>query len=468
MRCFRYAPWAMLLFCLACSGGGGGSSSSTSPDTPAPTDTTPVTEQPQATPDPTPVADLDTPLRAALNAAGVVPLTTPPQDAHQVVLGQALMFDKILSGNKDMACATCHHPDFQTGDALSLSIGTGGHGLGPLRTLGTGKTFIPRNAPPLFNLNGVNTLFWDGRIQGTQTPAGAQTPPGLSGALAAQALFPVTDRDEMRGQAGDTAVDGSPNELAPLADNDFTGIWAGVVNRLTAIPQYVIMFQNANPGLDPANIRIQHVANAIAAFEIDQGGRHDSPFDRYVAGDNAALSDAQKRGASLFYGQARCAQCHRGGLLSDFQFHDVAFPQVGPGKGAEAPLDLGRGRETGQAQDRFRFRTAPLRNVARTGPWTHAGGYTTLENVVRHYINPGQALQNYDPGQLDPRLQGQVHVQDAIAAGVLNNLDPILRQPNPLSPQDVSDLVAFLNALTDDNPVAGPPASVPSGLPVDP
>ncbi|MCA9796600.1 MAG: cytochrome-c peroxidase, partial [Candidatus Eremiobacteraeota bacterium] len=214
----------------------------------------------------------------------------------------------------------------------------------------------------------------------------------------------------------------------------------------------------------------QHAADAIAAFEIARIEHLNSPFDRYVAGDNAALTDAQKRGGQIFYGRGRCAACHRGGLLSDLAFHNIASPQVGPGKGAEAPLDFGRGRETGQPGDRFRFRTPTLRNVALTGPWMHSGSYTSLQAVVRHYINPAQALNNYNPNQLQPQFQSQVHVQDQLNAGVLNTIDPVLATPIQLNNGDVNDLVDFLGALTDDtstnlNGLA--PASVPSGLPVD-
>ncbi len=458
-----------LLLCLAC-GGGSTSSPSASTDPAPPTDPTqPVVQPPPAPPAP---ADLDTPLRAALTAAGVGPLIVPAADPARVALGQALMFDKLLSGNQDIACATCHHPRQETGDGLSLSIGTGGSGLGPGRALGPGKTFIPRNANALFNLSQVEVMFWDGRVSGTsaagfRTPAGAELPAGLTSALAAQAMFPVTSRDEMRGQAGDLALDGSVNELALLGEDDFAGIWNALAARLKANSQYVSLFQSAFPEVPPDQIGFQHAANAIAAFESSQLTRAGSPFDRYLAGDNAALSEAQKRGALLFFGTARCSVCHRGGLLSDFNFHDIAAPQVGPGKGEEAPLDFGRGRETGLATDRFRFRTPPLRNVAVTGPWTHSGAYTSLEAVVRHYINPARALQTYDPAQLEARLQGQVHNQESIAAGLLDNLDPVLRQPNPLDDAQVADLVDFLRSLTDPTPLPAAPPSVPSGLPVD-
>lgn len=476
----NFLIFAITMSFFACGGGGGGGggggetaagSSAPAAQNAVAVNTAPATNTPPVTPA-TPPDPADQQLRAALAQAGVNPLPpVPVQDANLVTLGEALMFDPILSGNKDIACATCHHPSRSSADGLSLSIGTKGTGLGPTRQLGAGRDFIPRNAPALFNLAGVQRMFWDARVsgnaaQGFTTPAGGVLPAGLDHALAAQALFPVVSPAEMRGVPGDLASDSSSNELAGLAADDFTNIWAGLMTRLLAIPEYASLFQNAFPGVPQQQLGFQHAANAIAAFELQSFSQMDSPFDRYLAGDDSALNDAQKRGALLFYGRARCATCHRGPLLSDLQFHNIAAPQLGPGKETSPPLDLGRAEATGNPQDNFRFRTPILRNVAMTGPWMHAGAYTTLDAVVRHYRNPAQSLRNYDSSQLDPRLSGEVHVQEQLNAGILNTLDPLLA-PVALNNNEVDDLVAFLGSLTD--PTAAlvvAPATVPSGLPV--
>jgi len=435
--------------------------------TPTPTPAPTVTPAPTPTPNPNPVPPnaLDQQLRPLLQANGVNVLPAAPQSTQVMVeLGRALMFDKLLSGNRDIACATCHHPAEGTGDGLSLSIGTGGVGLGPTRQLGAGRPFIGRHAPDVFNRGRDAVMFWDGRVSGTAqsgftTPAGNQLPQGLTDALSAQAMFPVQNRDEMRGQAGQ-------NELANFADNDFTGLWNAIMTRLRGVPQYVTMFNAAYPGVPTDQLGFQHAANAIGAFEATFTTAN-SAFDRYLSGDNAALTDVQKQGAVLFYGRARCAECHRGGLMTDLQFHNIAMPQVGPGGGPEAPLDFGRGRETGNPADRFRFKTPSLRNVAVTGPWTHSGAYTSLDLVVRHYINPGQALQNYNVNQLDARLRNQVRNAQIIQAGVLQNLDPLV-PPIALNNNEVNQLLQFLNSLTDTTSLQNArPASVPSGLPVD-
>src|SRR3989449_10241905 len=146
---------------------------------------------------------IDAQLRQDLSRWGVIPIgAMPPQDPALVALGQALMFDKILSGNRDIACATCHAPVQHAGDGLSLAIGTGGTGLGPSRTLGPGRPFVPRNAPSLLNAGlGLPYVFWDGRVFKFE-PGGAVVsgpdsvplPPGLPNILAAQAMLPVLNR----------------------------------------------------------------------------------------------------------------------------------------------------------------------------------------------------------------------------------------------------------------------------------
>jgi cytochrome c peroxidase len=420
---------------------------------------------------------LDQQLRTTLRTAHVTPLDPgPAPPAAQVALGRALMFDKELSGNRDISCATCHHPLMHTADGLSVSMGTGGRGLGPTRVLGAGRSLIPRNAPEVFN-RGVplwTTMFWDLRVSGSaatgfSSPAQGALPAGLDSVLAAQAMFPVTARDEMRGAVGDVDVFGQPNEMARLPDSDFTTMWATLTQRLLRIPQYVALFGDAFPGVPTEQLGFQQAANAIAAFEIDAWTLLDSPWDRYVAGDDNALSLNAKRGALLFFGKAGCVGCHTGALLTDQQPHDIAVPQVGPGKGAEAPLDYGYGRESGEQSDRYKFRTPPLRNVAITGPWMHDGAYTSLESAVRHVLDPVTALRHYDVSQLAPEMRPMFRGSEETLAAILGNLDPLVAEPTALSDDEVNQLLTFLEALTDPAAIdlgSDVPDSVPSGLPV--
>ena len=423
-----------------------------------------------------PPASLDADLRQSLSRWGTVPIgPTPAQPAALVDLGQALMFDKVLSGNRDIACATCHNPGSHAGDGLALSIGTGGSGLGPSRTLGLGRQFIPRNAPTLVNAGlGAFYLFWDGRVSGSsfafQTPAGVALPPGLPNILAAQAMFPVVNREEMRGAPGDRDRFGNPNELAELGDSDFVAVWQAVMQRLLAIPEYVSKFTAAFPGTPTSELRFQHAATAIAAFETQALTRTDSPFDRYLQHDDAALTAEQKRGALLFFGdKARCASCHGGPLLGGQNFANAGVPQLGPGVGSGAPLDLGRGALFNQEFYKFAFRASPLRNVELTAPYMHDGAFPTLEAVLKHYNDVPRALREYDTSQLPPALQQMYHGDDATIAAVLTNLDGRLTQPLNLSDVEIGELVAFLKSLTDPaarDLTALIPARVPSGLPV--
>lgn len=419
---------------------------------------------------------LDERLGEIVTAHGLAPLDAGAEQPEALLaLGEALFFDRELSGNRDIACATCHHPSLASGDGLPVSIGTGGTGLGPDRVLGEGRPLIPRNAPDVWNRGAEEwmTMFWDGRVAGSAahgftSPAREALPDGLPNVLAVQAMFPVTSDAEMRGFPGDVDVTGAPNELAVLAPDDFTGIWAALMDRLLAIPEYVDLFEAAFPDVAIEELGFEHAATAIGAFEAHLFAADATPWDAYLGGDLGALTDEAKRGAVLFFGDAGCAACHSGTLLTDQQHHNVASPQVGPGKGAESPDDMGRARETGSTADMYAFRTPPLRNVVVNGPWFHDGAYTTLEAAVRHMIEPEAALAEYDPSQLPESMRIVYDAPERIAT-VLDYLDARLT-PRPLDDDESADLVAFLEALTDprvDEIADRVPDQVPSGLPVD-
>ena len=179
--------------------------------------------------------------------------------AEKVELGRVLMFDKILSGNMNTSCGTCHHSLADTGDGLSLPVGEGGEGLGVTRNVGSGADLIvervPRNAPPVWNLgdNSFHTLFHDGRVttvtgagfpSGCDTPAKHNLPDNLENVLACQAMFPVTSATEMAGQEGENSV-ADAAAAGNLAGPG--GVWEQLAQRLQAIPEYVDMFMAAFP-----------------------------------------------------------------------------------------------------------------------------------------------------------------------------------------------------------------------------
>ncbi|HHO59758.1 MAG TPA: cytochrome-c peroxidase [Thiotrichales bacterium] len=400
-------------------------------------------------------------------------------------LGQKLFFDKLLSGNRNIACASCHHPRLGTGDALPLSIGEGAKGLGEKRDAGRFPDDINervgRNAQPLFNVGAreFTRMFHDGRVEVSPhdpaiflTPAGDELPAGLDNILAAQAMFPVLSNAEMAGQDGENPV------ARAVADQHLGEAWSLLARRLQRQPAYVQLFKEAFADIRQADdIRFVHAANAIAAFQAITWRADNSPFDRYLRGDKTALNAQQQAGMKLFYGRAGCASCHSGAFQTDHRFHAIAMPQIGPGKshGFDGHEDFGREAVSGRLADRYRFRTPSLRNIELTGPWGHDGAFDTLRATVEHHLKPQQSLNRYTlPQTIRP------YRPDLAATDTLVQNDPARRQRlarsseldiAPLQAADIDALLAFLHALTDpasrkpgENVV---PESVPSGLPVD-
>lgn len=482
-----FAILSLLALAFPASGCGGGGASAAAAEVPTPTPTPDPVPAPEPTPDPVPTPTFDAALEAQLRTlasqGGAAALAAPPaQDPDLVELGRMLFFDRELSGNRDISCYTCHDLDHGTGDALSVSIGTGGFGGGPDRLLADG-TLIGRNAPSLFHLAGRNSLFWDGRVLRRQdgtlvtpeaslngpAPAAAAVVSQLTSAVAAQAIFPLVSVEEMRGTPGQ-------NEVADAPDNGTA--WARIVDRLVGtddgaapgIAEYRRLFALAYPEVARwDDVHVGHVGRAIAAFEVASFDTRGAAFDAWLAGAPTAISEDAKRGGVLFYGRAGCARCHGGPAFTDNRHHAIGVPQVGPGVDF-AIEDTGRARVTGDAADLYRFRTPSLRNAELTGPWMHDGAYTTLEAAVAHYRNPEASLRGYDASQLAPLLRDLVDRdplrQDARARAIAG----IVRDGVRLSDAEVAQLVAFLRTLTDAGALdlsAVEPATVPSGLPID-
>ncbi len=374
--------------------------------------------------------------RFALVPLGPVP--QPPEGrapAERIQLGRLLFFDPILGGEKDVSCATCHHPAFAFADGRQFSAGVSGVGLGPDRMLGvsaiSGQPIgaTPRNSPTVLNAaynsdslgrpGHLGRQFWDGRAAG----------------LEEQARGPITSRIEMAGDAYSVDV---------ARDS--------VVARLRSIPEYVDRFRAAFPveatvAAGGDIITMETYGRALAAYERELVTRR-TPFDRYASGDDAALTAQQKRGLELFFSSAQCGQCHSGPMFSDFSFRVVGVPQVGAGGTVLPGDDLGREEHTGLESDRRAFRTPSLRNVELTAPYMHDGVFSSLDQVIRFY----------DAGA-SPR-----HAEVSTS-----ELDPLVASPLGLSAEDRAALESSLRALTDPGNDIDPslrtvPQSVPSGL----
>lgn len=402
----------------------------------------------------------------------------------QADLGRLLFYDKILSGNRNISCGTCHHHDLGSSDGLSLGIGEGGAGLGPKRNAGAGdsriKKRVPRNAPALWNVGAksITKLFHDGRVEvsdiydnGFNTPAQEWLPAGIGDILAAQALFPLAAEFEMAGNPKE-------NEIAGAAYNRIDTVWPLIAARVRAIPEYAEMFTAAFADVQSADdISIVHIARALAAFQGTEWRSFDSAFDAFLRGDSSALKPAAKRGAKLFYGKAKCARCHAEPLLTDHKFHALALPHFGPGRTRPwDPIvrDVGRMGVSDRIKDAYRFRTPQLRNVALTAPYGHNGAYPTLRGIIRHHSAPRRAFDAWSPALA--RLPAAPHLasgdfialQDSRERARLRARSDIATVA--LSAADIDDLVAFMHSLTGRDSrfgLRGRPARVPSGLAVD-
>ena len=334
------------------------------------------------------------------------PFSNPLSPAKQE-LGKMLFYDPILSGEHDIACATCHLPDHGYADGLDLSIGVGGVGKSTNRVDNSNGRIpvLSRNSPTI-----VNTAF-NGIISGNQNYDPLLAPmfwDGRKKSLENQCAGPPTSFNIMRGNGYAAAV-----------------TYDSILARLQSIPEYDLMFTNAFNM--PNSITKENIANAIACFERTIISIN-SPYDRYVRGDRSALTPDQKLGLQLFYTKANCVNCHSGPMFSDYNYYNlgIAYNPKSP------TIDKG-------FNNQFLFRTPTLRNVAITAPYMHNGMLRTLEDVMDHYIRANSS--NADINFIDPKIQK------------LN-----------LNSTEISAILAFLNALTDDGYDKEMPDHVPSGL----
>jgi len=438
----------------------------------------------------------------------VTPLEAAPEISDaKWKLGQALFFDPLIGGNRDVSCATCHHPLTATADGRSRAVGTRAYinkgrrmpeglqlvdvkGRDPVlmgfNLNGAAHPFTPRNSPEVFNRGDSEwrTMFWDGRVfqrddgrfavnQARLTKSSEYLqvlmPEFVENVLAAQAMMPVLSNAEMRGTKGEADIKGGHNEVGEVLGQNEEEIWAALMKRVLAIEDYRNLFRSAFPEIEIARLHFGHAANAIAAFEIRSFTLLDSPWDKFLEGDDSALPDDALRGAHIFYGKSNCVKCHSGRLMTDQIAHNIGVIPIGPGPDPAEDVDYGIAHRSSHGLDKkFHFRTPPLRNVELTAPYMHNGAYATLEAAVRHQLDPVRSLANYDASQLEPEFRGAVHRDRKIIRDVKRTMPPELKLPQThLTDGEFDDLIAFLKSLT--SPGARDlshtiPDSVPSGL----
>ncbi len=255
-----------------------------------------------------------------------------PSDA-KITLGRQLYFDKRLSKDNTVSCASCHVPSKGFGDPRRVSEGVKG---------GKGN----RNAPTLFNVAYQTFQFWDGR----------------AGSLEEQALGPIQN----------------PVEMAEPLDT--------LIPKLRAIPGYAAQFK----AVFGTEVNADDLARAIAAFERTIIST-DSALDRQISGDPKALGSEAQRGLAIFAGKGRCIQCHNGPNFTDNVFHNLGAHHPGTEE------DVGRMAVTNRSEDKGRFKTPTLRGAAESAPYMHDGSLKTLEEVVAFYNKGGGKSDNLDP-----------------------------------------------------------------------
>ncbi len=435
---------------------------------------------------------LDSKLRARIDKLSLTgaPENGPEQDSERVdissplaQLGKKLFFTKALSGEKDTACASCHHPFLGGGDGLSVSVGV--QSLDP-DLLGPGRSHpalfpnVGRNAATTFNASLYKkVVFHDGRVERLEATnrdnkdhtLGLRTPDsdffridrsaGLD-LLAAQARFPVASIDEMRGPTFEEYNNNQAVRLHLAARLQGAGAAAEELQKNDWEREFRSVFESKeNPSTIKKDMLMsyENVAKALAAYQRSQQFVNNS-WRRYVNGDVAAISRSAKRGAILFLTRkeesgADCIRCHSGDHFTDEGFHVLATPQVGAGKG-DGPLgnkDFGRFRESNNPIDLFAFRTPSLLNVEVTAPYGHAGAYETLKEIVKHHLNPEEAIRNYLPENLKQKVETnyvQANTLEALAQlKALRKMQGDTIYDQSLTEGQVNDLVEFLKTLTD-------------------
>jgi cytochrome c peroxidase len=400
-------------------------------------------------------------------------LNLPSIDDPLAQLGMKLFYSKSLGGEMDSACVTCHHPSLGGTDNLSLSVGVEALSielLGPGRRSISGNFLVPRNAPTTFNsVLYRRGLFWDSRV--AQLDGGIQTPDGSTGdsLLAAQAKFPVISNQEMKTDRFESDSDNNAirGHLAARIGGYNGGYSA---QDELANNTWTTEFQTAFGTSEPAETLVSYdnIATALAAYEGSQVFIN-NPWKNYQDGNNNAISDDAKRGAVLFFtsdqnGGGDCSRCHSGDFFSDEQHHVVAFPQMGPGKGDGniGDDDFGLERETGNANDRYKFRTPSLLNASMTAPYGHTGAYQSLRDVVRHYDRPNRAVDFFNDNDWCETITDPTNAQNcntlfpnarANTQRAQNALDNQPRNESingvNLNNNEVDQIVEFLETLTD-------------------
>jgi cytochrome c peroxidase len=425
-------------------------------------------------------------------------------------LGRLLWFDKAGGLHSDNTCGGCHSPANGFGDSQSIAIGVQNNNVVGQNRAG------PRNqrrTPSAVNTAFYPNLMWNGRFASLSgnpfdnsmgfifpLPEGtSRFPPNdpiVTHLLIAQAHIPPTELVEVAGFTGTKGTigpefnqfdDGLGSAVPPPDASGFRNepIRQAVLERLNSTPAYRQLFAALFPSVAAGGpIDFTMFGRAIAEFEFTLVFAN-APIDRFARGETAAMSEPEKKGALVFFGEGRCVQCHAvagpsNEMFSDFNMHVIGVPQIAPafgtGKGNvifDGPgkdEDFGLEQITGNPADRYKFRSSPLRNAALQPAFFHNGAYTRLDDAIRHHLDVYQSARYYNP--ISAGLDSDLTRHLGPIEPVLARVDPILAKPIHLTSDEFQDLVAFVrNGLMDDrakkeNLCKLVPNTVPSGFSV--
>ena len=400
----------------------------------------------------------------------------PDTEAALFKLGKALFFTRLLSLQNDVACASCHHPLLAGGDQLALPIGVMPKSPD---TLGSERKIrpdlpadngyldindyhnVPRNSPTTFNINLYKTrMFWDGRVEkldddSVATPEsgyGFTDPNAGTDIVAAQALFPVASKDEMRNYIN------QPHDRQYKIHETLVARLLGINARVLR-PQHKFWRDLFEKALNKSwqVITYTDISDALSHYQKSQIFTK-SPWSNYLTGSNDSLTEKQKQGAVLFFTSienngAGCYRCHNGEHFSDEQFHVLAIPQIGKGKnvGRYGDDDYGRYLVTGEQQDKYAFRTPALLNVELTQPYGHDGAYENLTDIIKHHNSPETILNESLIKKLPANIPNKnVMTNTGYALQQLKQKpQTLIKLKVELEDKQIDALVAFLKSLTD-------------------
>lgn len=390
--------------------------------------------------------DADDKLGLIINLYGLNSLACDPpihlKTSPLVDVGAIAFESTIISGDNEISCASCHLDDQHLADGLPVAVGVG---RDQNKEISNKSVIVPRNAFTLFSRShsDFTTFFWDGKVlddgKVIYSPIGDGRVMGFDSALAIAAILPILARDEFLGKSTYFGSSQNYDEIDPKfyldRFNAANSVLAEVFERHSSDADDLrSAFLKA--GIDSPTL--VDVGNALAAFIGNKTSKCDlSSWEQYLSGNRNSLSDKQKRGAVLFYGQGRCAACHSGALFSDMKFHSLGIPQGDAGPYMHSQ-DLGRAMVTYRLEDRYKFRTPPLIGVSATAPYGHNGAFEDMASIVMYHLNPIPFLKDY-------RWSSQ---REELAFGkLLSSRSSKLSFINIETDEELSELVEFLKAL---------------------